>query len=241
MAEKRRLLDVWVLETKTVYREVPYSIVTDWVQQGRLLESDMIRPSGTDKWIPILDFPDFAVYLPKAEPFRAEDQAEALEPVEVDFSWKRPAPEEEGDVDMIPLIDVSLVLLLFFMMTASVVTAAGLVNTPEAHYGAQVRDVSNLISINITPANDGTPVYALSQGDAVPSKENREADLTEAQLLQLLDERLKAEPGPVDVNVKADKSLPYEVVKNLVVALETRRTKGLVGRIHAGVSERENS
>jgi biopolymer transport protein ExbD len=240
MAEKRRLLDVWVLETKTVYREVPYSVVTDWVQQGRLLESDMVRPSGTDKWVPLMSLPDFAVYLPKPEPFRAEDRAEALEPVEVDFTWKRPAPEEEGDVDMIPLIDVSLVLLLFFMMTASVVTAAGQVKTPEAHYGTQMADVSRMISINITPANDGTPLYALSQGEAVPSKENREADLTEREVLQLLDERLKAESGTVDVDVKADKSLPYEVVKKMVVALGVRRTRGLVGRIHAGVSEREN-
>ena len=141
---------------------------------------------------------------------------------------------------MIPLIDVSLVLLLFFMMTASVVTAAGLVNTPEAQYGTQMADVSRMISINITPANDGTPLYALSQGEAVPSKDNRETDLTQAEVLQLLDERLKSEPGPVDVDVKADKKLPYEVVKDLVVALEVRRTRGLVGRVHAGVSEREN-
>ena len=240
MAEKRRLLDVWVLETKTVYREVPYTVVTDWVQQGRLLESDMVRPSGTEKWVPLVSLPDFAVYLPKPEPFRAEDRAEALEPVEVDFTWKRPAPEEEGDVDMIPLIDVSLVLLLFFMMTASVVTAAGLVNTPEAHYGTQMADVSRMISINITPANDGTPLYALSQGEAVPSKDKHETDLTQAELLQLLDERLKAESGPVDVSVKADKGLQYEVVQELVVALEVRRARGQVGRVHAGVSEREN-
>jgi biopolymer transport protein ExbD len=240
MAEKRRLLDVWVLETKTVYREVPFTVVTDWVQQGRLLESDMVRPAGTEKWVPLVSVPDFAVYLPKPEPFRAEDQAEALEPVEVDFTWKRPAPDEEGDVDMIPLIDVSLVLLLFFMMTASVVSASGLVNTPEAHYGTQMAEVSQMISINITPANDGTPLYAFSQGDAVPSKDKRETELTQTEVLHLLDETLKAEQGPVDVNVKADKDLRYEVVQELVVALEARRGRGLIRKVHAGVSEREN-
>jgi biopolymer transport protein ExbD len=240
MAEKRRLLDVWILETKTVYRGVPYSIVTDWVQEGRLLESDMVRPSGTEKWIPLVSLPDFAVYLPKPEPFRAEDRAEALEPVEVDFSWKRPAPEEEGDVDMIPLIDVSLVLLLFFMMTASVVAAAALVNTPEAHHGTQMASDPRMYSINITPAADGTPLYALCQGDQVPSKEKRETELTEVEVLQRLDERLKSEPEGVDVSVKADRSLPYEVVKKLVVALELRRGRGQVRRTYAGVSERQN-
>src|SRR5216683_1145483 len=225
MADKRRLLDVWILETKTVYREVPYAIVTDWVQQGRLLESDMVRTSGSEKWVPLVSLPDFSVYLPRPEPFRAEDKAEALEPVEVDFSWKRPAPEEEGDVDMIPLIDVSLVLLLFFMMTASVATAAALVNTPEASYGAQA--AADLFSINITRAlADGTPLYALSQRGEVPSKEKEEAELTEAEVVKLL-----------DVSIKADRTLPYEVVKKLVRALQGRTT---IRKAYAGVSEREN-
>lgn len=237
MAEKRKLLDVWILETKTVYRDVPYNVVTDWVQEGRLLESDMLRPSGTQDWLPLASMPELAVYLPKPDLYRAEDKAEALEPVEVDFSWKQPSPEEEGDVDMIPLIDVSLVLLLFFMMTASVV-APGLVNTPETRYGNQMASDQRMLSINITKAIDGTPLYALAQGDQVPTKEDSE--LSEAQLLQHLDQRLKAEPEPVDVNVKADRDLLYEVVKQLVVALEIRRGQHLIRRVYTGVSEREN-
>lgn len=240
MAEKRRMLDVWILETKTVYRAVPYAIVTDWVQQGRLLESDMVRPSGTEKWVPLVSLPDFSVYLPRPEPFRAEDKAEALEPVEVDFSWKRPPPEDDSDVDMIPLIDVSLVLLLFFMMTASVATAAALVNTPEALYGAQVANDARMFSIHMTPAADGTTLYSLSQGDQAPSKEKGETDLTEAGILKLLDERLNAEPERVDVNIKADRSLPYELVRKMVRALEVRFGTAKIRRAYAGVSEREN-
>ena len=29
MAAKRRFLDVWIIETNTVYREVPFEVVTD--------------------------------------------------------------------------------------------------------------------------------------------------------------------------------------------------------------------
>ena len=50
----------------------------------------------------------------------------------------------------------------------------------------------------------------------------------EAGVLQLLDERLKANPERVDINIKADRSLPYEVVKKLVVALETRFGRGVI-------------
>ena len=78
MAEKRQFLDVWIVETNTVYKEVTFTVVTDWVQQGRLLADDMLKPSGTKDWQRLGSLPSFAAYLPRSEPFRAEDKAEAL-------------------------------------------------------------------------------------------------------------------------------------------------------------------
>src|SRR4051794_41062614 len=104
MAEKRRFLDLWIVESNTVYREVPFTVAVDWVQQGRLLEDDMLRPSGTANWLRLGDTPALAAYLPKSEPMRADDQAEAMEPVEIDFTWKRSSTDEDDDPDMIPLI-----------------------------------------------------------------------------------------------------------------------------------------
>ena len=80
MSEKRRFLDVWIVEGNTVYKEVPFDVVADWVQQGRLLEDDMARPSGTSEWARLGDMADFAVYVPEAgraggrgrEPSRAD-------------------------------------------------------------------------------------------------------------------------------------------------------------------------
>ena len=59
MAEKRRFFDVWILETNTVYQEVPYEVVADWLQQGRLLGDDMQKPSGTKDWSRIAENDDF--------------------------------------------------------------------------------------------------------------------------------------------------------------------------------------
>src|SRR5437588_526952 len=123
MAEKRRFLDVWLVETNTVYREVPFAVVADWVQQSRLMPEDMLRPSGTAEWFKVGASPDFAPYVPRAQPHQVNDQAEALDPVHLDFGWKRRHEDEDDDVDMIPLIDVSLVLLIFFIMTTAAATA----------------------------------------------------------------------------------------------------------------------
>ena len=92
MAEKRRFLDVWIVEGNTVYKEVPFTVVADWTQQGRLLEDDMLRPSGTEKWYRLGNTPVLAAYLPREDPYRTDDQAEALEAVEVDSPGRGRAP-----------------------------------------------------------------------------------------------------------------------------------------------------
>src|SRR5580700_3804345 len=130
MADKRRFLDVWIVGSNTVYREVPYTVVADWVQQGRLLEDDMLKPSGTNEWSKVGAADNFNAYLPKPQAHRSEDRAEALERVELDFTYKRRHDDEDDDVDMIPLIDVSLVLLIFFMLISAGAGVASTIKVP---------------------------------------------------------------------------------------------------------------
>ena len=226
MAEKRQFLDVWIVETNTVYKEVPFTVVTDWVQQGRLLEDDMLKPSGTKDWMRLGSMSSVAAYLPRTEPFRADDRAEALESVHVDIAWRNRQDEEE-DVDMIPLIDVSLVLLIFFMMTASAATSAALINTPVAENATNL--VSDALWVGIERI-DGRPVYSLGRAEQAAAKEDRR--LTEAELLQRLDARLQQ--GPAKVNIRAERLLPYEIVKHLHILLQQRPA---VTHIYGGVSE----
>jgi biopolymer transport protein ExbD len=233
MAENNQAFDVWIVETNTVYREVPYAVVTDWVQQGRLLENDRLRPTGNGPWAPVASLPGLAAFLPKPEPYRAEDRAEALEPVQVDFAWKQRAGDDDEDVDMIPLIDVSLVLLIFFMMTATVGSAASLINTPVAAEGSLLAGDQRMLWVGIDRGADGQPVYALGRGDKLPAEEDR--NLSEAELLQHLD-RVLAGERQVEVRVKADRNFPFAVVKRMTMALEERRPR--VGRIFSDVRER---
>ncbi len=238
MAEKRRFLDVWIVEGNTVYREVPFLVVADWTQQGRLLEDDMIRPSGTEKWLRIGSTPVMMAYLPKEEPNRVEDQAEAMEPVEVDFHWKRPQGEGDDDPDMIPLIDISLVLLIFFMMTSTVAALSSRINVPDVENGSTLA-APGMIWIGIDRAPDGSALYSWGEGEGNPAPENQ--NLTEAQTLQKVAERLKGLQDAVDIRLTADRTLPYETVKTMTVALEPYRQKKLVKSIRAEVGERKGS
>src|ERR1051326_458311 len=149
---KKFFFDVWLAQGKTVYRDVPYEVVTDWLQQGRLLGDDRIRPAKTEEWFQIDKVPAFAAYIPRIDPLRTDEKAEALEPLETAFAWgKKGGEEEEGDPDMIPLIDVSLELLIFFMMTSSVSAVISSIAVPEIkkEYAELTPESPRTISVQI--------------------------------------------------------------------------------------------
>ena len=67
MAKPPKAFDVWFVAANTVYKAVPYNVVADWTQQGRLARTDMVRPAGTaEAWVAIADYELLADYLPRA-------------------------------------------------------------------------------------------------------------------------------------------------------------------------------
>lgn len=254
MAQKRRFLDVWIVETDVVYREVPFMVVTDWIQQGRLLGDDRVRPSGTREWYPIGESPTFAPYMPKIEEHRAEDQAEALEPVQIDFAWQRRPEEADEDVDMIPLIDVSLVLLIFFMMTASVTGGLFDIDTPTAKHKNIVlgEDMQLWVGIDTKekkgdPVDKDRPWYSLGLGSKVlvqPTQDlsgfvrQMEKPIREELMKQLDKSKAKGKGGTIMVRLRADQSLPIETIKKVAVRLkqlERTLTTPLIGNVQLKV------
>lgn len=235
MADKRKALDLWIVETNTVYREVPYSVVTDWVQQGRLLEEDRVRLTGGKDWKRLGDVSALAAFLPRTEPLRVEDEAEALEPVEVDFSWKKRREDEDDDVDMIPLIDVSLVLLIFFMLTSTVGGMGALIDTPKARYKLLSVD-ADMIWVGVKPGEDGNTVYLFGKKEGDTGQEYADR----ASLVNGLATYLKSEPRPVKINIKAHKQLSFDVVRDLTTDLELLKRTGQVVGVYTEVSGEES-
>jgi len=235
MTAPRRFIDVWIIESNTVYREVPFTVVVDWIQQGRLLEDDMIRPSGTAEWMKVGASPMFAPYLPKAMPAVVEDKAEALESVSLDFGWKKRHDEEDDDVDMIPLIDVSLVLLIFFMMTAAVAAASVVIQTPPTE-NAEIAEGSSAIwiGININPPKSMIPSYSIGTGKRGTIKNN----LTQSQCLDQLEQLLDEQQGKVEVTIHAHEQLPAREVRSLTVKLEGEKYKRKIEHKYTGVREK---
>jgi biopolymer transport protein ExbD len=227
---KHPTLDVWIVESAAVYTEVPFAVVVDWIQQGRLLAVDRVRVHGKDKWHALAKVPPLAPYLPKAEPLETASVSESLGPVDLGWKWNRPAESEDEDVDMIPLIDISLVLLIFFMMTATV--RSGLfspIETPQTQFHGEVL-ASDQYWIGIDAKGPGLPDpekrpwFSLGKDD----KELVAPTTQPMDVLTGLTREVLGASGTVKVRLRADRSLPADVVTTTM-----RQLRELEARVNA--------
>jgi len=217
-----RTLDVWIVETQAVYTAVPFAVVSDWVQQGRLLPDDRVRLAGNKTWHLVSKVPALSPYLPRTEPLETASIVESLEPVNLGWGWKHPEESEDEDVDMIPLIDISLVLLIFFMMTATI--SSGIltpIHTPETKYPTGVLAADQYwIGIDrkgpkgreLKSDDQIVPWYSFGRDkeELVPPTDQW-ADFQGALMAQFA-----ATSGDVKVRLRADRGLPIEKITHLI-------------------------
>lgn len=225
-AATAQAFDLWLVKSNSVYQGVPFDVVADWLQQSRLLPDDRARPAGSEEWMLLTELPALRAFLPKAAPKRVEDAAEALEPVQFDFGWKKPKPDDDDDVDMIPLIDISLVLLIYFMMTAQPTDdAVARPPLPEGINAVEIADVSQTVRVNIDDKG-GSPKYTVVVGNKVPHESYRDLG-TEQEAAAKVKEVVDQRPGvEVPVHVAAAKSSQFGKVKSLTAELSKLNTGG---------------
>src|SRR5262245_11920587 len=242
-----KAFDVWFVAANTVYKGVPYNVAADWVQQGRLAPADMVRAAGsTGAWVTIAEQEFLADYLPRptaamaapvatavagtngaanaavapAQAPRADERAELPEPESINV---RSRFDDEDDVDMIPLIDISMVLLVFFIM----IRAAGAlapVDVPEMRYAGQLSNDPNAITISIEKLNDEQVYYSVRVGPTAP-KPSHDLLPTPEKAIAALDDLLASTQRPPEVRIACHRDLPYERIVELQTDLEARQKK----------------
>lgn len=243
-------LDVWLIASDTVYTGVPLQVVLGWASQGRLGPNDQVRPHGTQAWVLARQDPQLRDFLarptapsaiavpPTATANPASSDADLHEPIELDVGWTKPAEEEDDDVDMIPLIDISLVLLIFFMMTATV-AALSPIDVPSLRYAGELSKDQEAITLMIDKRG-GEPVYALRVGDKPPEREDSELSSL-GLLMNRLDARLASgTTSPPEIRIAAEKTLPRRHIRELAQELSKRKAKGQIAFYGAEVNELNN-
>lgn len=238
--------DVWFVTANQVYKAVPFTVVTDWAEQGRLGAGDQLRPTGVDcAWVRVADHPQISDFLfvrttapatpattATVEPGAATD---SREPIELDIGWRKRTDDDDDDVDMIPLIDISLVLLIFFMMTAAVATVSPIA-VPDMKYASPLAKEANAITVDIDRRGSGEVIYHVRIGNASAAPED--ANLANlGLLLTRLDARLAEFTKPPEVRIACNKELPRERVRDVARELDKRKQTGRVAYYGAEVNE----
>ncbi|CAN5340954.1 hypothetical protein BH11PLA2_BH11PLA2_37390 [soil metagenome] len=243
---KSRNFDVWVTASNTVYKNVPFNIVTDWAQQGRLGAADKLRPAGSDAaWTTVASDPIVSDFLFVKSPKKAVTTVTTPAPVSAGEEahgdvWMHPKEPEDDDIDMIPLIDISLVLLIFFMMT-SATGALSPIDVPQMKNAFDTKSVSDAFTIAIDRRPNGDVMYSLRIGDKAADKDDDNLDNLNLLIVRLdarLKETLDKGGAPPEARIACHKELPSERVHELVKELQTRKDAGKIAVYHAEVNER---
>ena len=124
-------------------------------------------------------------------------------------SYRRPRRRIVAEINVVPYIDVMLVLLIIFMVTAPLVTQGVKVDLPQAAAEALPDDSKPPIIASI----DKQGLYYLSVGDS--SKQS----LDEDEMSALVQAQLSEDPT-VQFIVKGDGDVPYKRVIDLMVLLQ---------------------
>ena len=112
---------------------------------------------------------------------------------------RSPTPQPMSDINMTPLIDVMLVLLVIFMIAVSLMTSSLKMELPK---------------VAAATSNDGGAALAL--GITADGRFHvGEKEVTHADLAALLKQAAARQPQP-DVLLRADQSVPYGRVAELI-------------------------
>ena len=226
--------DVWFVAADQVYRGVPTDVAAGWAGQGRLAAADKLRPSGTaEVWRAAADVPGVGGFLYQV-PAAGDGPADAWPDLETDPPPRRQDADDD-EVDMIPLIDVSLVLLVFFMLTTTVSTLSA-VDVPEMTNVSQISPEGTALVLQVDNGPDGKPVYAVRVGDAPPAPDDANLP-TPAALFARLDARLSGSQDPPPVRIACAGKLDGDLAWGLTPELDRRQKAGRIRSYTADVTE----
>ncbi|MSR30273.1 MAG: hypothetical protein EXR99_02095 [Gemmataceae bacterium] len=225
MLPEGNFFDIWFTRNNEIIREVPKDRLEVWIREHRLASIDKIRPSGTQDWILIRETQD---PLPaKSTPPNIKEMGA------LDFF---PVPKKTSDpgdeVDMIPLIDVSLVLLVYYLMATSAGGGGPTLPLPQANY-ATLAQITNPAWVEILPSGD-SPGGKIRFGVGEGGKGTPFQDVP--QLIQHLKGQAPNGGGISELTIYAPPQIPAGEIRNLCTALETTLGKGKELKIHLGVA-----
>ena len=127
---------------------------------------------------------------------------------------------KEGTVNVTPLIDVVMCLIVFFMLVAKIGVSTGIdknIDTPKAYLGVSITDLGNSLALNLysTPGTDVPMILVDLKGERqkeLKIQENRGGKVV-FPLQEVRKDLLKERGEKFNVIINAEKGMRYAQVQ----------------------------
>lgn len=146
---------------------------------------------------------------------------------------KRHMPEmREGGVNVTPLIDVVMVLVIFFMLVAKIGVSAGVdpsIQIPVTTLGKELKSISNTLTLNVSQPPGATQpmVTALVQGGTAPQELKVLDERTgKKPLLAVLQELRKNNPE-FSIIIRGDQDMEYRFLEPVLITCAEANVKNV--------------
>lgn len=139
--------------------------------------------------------------------------------------YQRKRRRPVSDINVVPYIDVMLVLLIIFMVTAPLITAGVNVDLPKAQANPLAEDSKPPVIVSVTKDYE----YFVTDGS------QKDGPMSPQELAVIVGAHLEVEPER-PVMVEGDRSVDYDAVVSLMVLLQ-KQGVGSVGLMTDPVEE----
>ncbi|MHC2066685.1 ExbD/TolR family protein [Bremerella sp. T1] len=153
---------------------------------------------------------------------------------------KRP---EEGDLDITPMIDITFLLLIFFIVTSNLQqqTAAQM---PEAKHGTTVSSLDSAVITLTAEGTEGRATVYLGDGISAESRaEDNDLNQQEDEITDFVERsfagRIESGVPKRHLLIKADGKVPYGEVERVALAATRSGVVDTVERLYLGVQEKQ--
>lgn len=126
-----------------------------------------------------------------------------------------------NEINMVPFIDVMLVLLIIFMVTAPMLTPS-MVNVPSVGTGSK------------PPPKKRADIVIQADGSIVFKVDGNERPIALQHLGKTASDWLKDQPADTPVLISADKNVPYDNVMQAMSALQKANVKRVALAVKSG-------
>jgi len=97
-----------------IYKGLPLATLKTWILEVRIDADDYVTNATLKKWVRVSKIEELT-------PFFAPESlgTDVISSEDLNLGWHRQGENQELEIDMTPMIDVTFLLLIFFMVTAT--------------------------------------------------------------------------------------------------------------------------